>query len=543
MAIALGLAGCGGSSIDLERDGGTAGGGESTGGDTGGSGTQGAGGARSDGGASGSTSSGASGSTSSGGASGSTSSGGASGSTSSGGVSGSTSSGGVSGSTSSGGASGSTSSGGASGSTSSGGASGSSGDGGVSGSIDGGGESMSDAAAGGRSPCLDGGSTLPDASPDGATPADGSSADGATSTEGGLGSESVAYQIDAAHTGWQPKDLLRLPLHLRWSHDFGAAGISYPLVAMGLVFVTVANQSTYGTQLYALDERTGAVAWGPVALGGTYFWSSATYANGRVFAVNFDGVMSAYDAATGKQLWASQMTGQYSFSSAPTAFGGRVYVGGAGSGGTVYGVDASTGNIVWTAGVENGDDSSPAVSASGVYVSYACNNAYAFSPAQGTSFWSYSGSCEGGGGKTVALIDGRVYTRDSMGDLILDASKGTLVGSYGSAYIPAGANGFLYTVNDGKVAAAQEGGASPKWTFGDGSIATAPLVVGHHVVVGTSSGELDVLSAADGSVVSSVQIGAGISSPDEQNVSSPLTGLAAANDGLYVPAGTALYAY
>jgi outer membrane protein assembly factor BamB len=356
-------------------------------------------------------------------------------------------------------------------------------------------------------------------------------------------SEAVAYQIDAAHTGWQPNDVLTLPLRRRWSHDFGTSGISYPLVAMDRVFVTVENASGNGTQLFALNAETGAIAWGPVALSGSYNWSAATYADRKIFVINFDGLMTSYDGATGQQLWATQMNRQYAFSSAPTAFGGRVYVGGAGTGGTVFGVDASTGTIVWTRMVQNGDDSSPAVSAAGVYVSYVCNNAYAFRPTDGAPLWSHSGSCEGGGGKTVALIDGRVYTRDSMGDLILDAAKGTLLGSYASTFAPAGANGFLYTVNNGQLYAAKQGGASPSWSFGNGNVTTPPIVIGQYVVIGTSSGELDVISVADGSLVSSDQVGTAISAPDQQSVGSPLSGLAAANNGLYVPAGSVLYAY
>jgi len=307
--------------------------------------------------------------------------------------------------------------------------------------------------------------------------------------------------------------------------------------------VTVGNATSYGSELYGLDAETGAATWGPVELGGTYFWSNATYEGGRVFAINFDGLMIAVDAKTGVQIWASQMTGQYAFSSPPTAYEGRVYVGGAGSGGTVYAVDAATGTIEWQGSVENGDDSSPAVSASGVYVSYACNQAYGFGPRDGLPLWHHSGSCEGGGGKTVALIDGRVYTRDFDGNLLLDAKDGTLLGTFGSLLIPAGAGGNVYTIGDGKLTARGYAAATPSWTFGDGTLTTAPLVVGSHVVVGSSTGELDIVAVTDGTLESSDKLDSGIAGPDEQNVSSPLTGLAAAGNGLYVPAGTALVAY
>src|SRR5262249_11983446 len=82
------------------------------------------------------------------------------------------------------------------------------------------------------------------------------------------GSVAVAYQIDAAHTGAQLKANLRLPLARRWSRDLGSTGISYPLVANGRVFITV------DTQLFALDARDGALAWGPLELGGALSTSS-----------------------------------------------------------------------------------------------------------------------------------------------------------------------------------------------------------------------------------------------------------------------------
>lgn len=365
---------------------------------------------------------------------------------------------------------------------------------------------------------------------------------GAGGLDLGDGTEAVAYQINAAHSGWQVNSTVRLPLSQRWQHSFEGS-ISYPVVAGGRVFVTTRQATNYGTNLYALNAETGALSWGPVALGGTYFWSAIAYEAGRVFTINFDGRLSAFESTSGKQDWSVQLPDQYAFSSAPTASGGRVYVGGAGSGGTLYAVDETNGNVLWSASVENGDDSSPAVSASGVFVSYACNQAYGFNPVSGLRLWHYSGQCEGGGGKTVMLDNGTVYTRDFEGNLLLDAARGTSLGTYASHTIPAAANGTLYTTNDGVLSATGAGQSVPRWTFGDGTLTTAPIVVGQSVVVGASAGALSVLSAEDGSLLGQAQLGMGLSGPDEQNVSSPLTGLSAAEGKLFVPSGTELLAY
>src|ERR1051325_1856992 len=183
------------------------------------------------------------------------------------------------------------------------------------------------------------------------------------------GTGAVAYQIDPTHSGSR-SDSLTPPLTYQWSRDLGGP-ISYPLIADGKVFVTVSNQSTYGTRLYALDQRTGATVWGPIDITGKYNWSGLAYDNGRVFVVNCDGLLRAYDAASGAQLWAKQMPVQYSFSSSPTAMGGMLYLSGAGSGGTMYAVSQQDGAVRWTAGVDGGSGS-PAVSPSGVYTSYGC---------------------------------------------------------------------------------------------------------------------------------------------------------------------------
>src|SRR6266581_2626835 len=101
--------------------------------------------------------------------------------------------------------------------------------------------------------------------------------------------------------------------------------------------------------------------------------------------------LQAFSAKNGSQLWATQITSQYSFSSPPTALNGLVYIGAAGVGGTVYAFRESDGSQVWTQSVQNGDDSSPTVNGSGVYVSYACNQAYDFAPQNGNPIWHYQG--------------------------------------------------------------------------------------------------------------------------------------------------------
>jgi outer membrane protein assembly factor BamB len=82
------------------------------------------------------------------------------------------------------------------------------------------------------------------------------------------------------------------------------------------------------------------------------------------------------------------------------------------------------------------------------------------------------------------------------------------------------------------------------WSFqGDGSLDSAPLVVGGNVWVGSGSGMLYALDATTGATVWSTNVGSGITAPLEVSVSQPLTGLAAAGGALVVPASDTLVAY
>jgi outer membrane protein assembly factor BamB len=73
--------------------------------------------------------------------------------------------------------------------------------------------------------------------------------------------------------------------------------------------------------------------------------SALAYDGGDVFALNYDGVLTAFVAGTEHELWARQMPGQYAFTAPPTAYNGVVYVSGAGTGGTVYAVSEKSGAV------------------------------------------------------------------------------------------------------------------------------------------------------------------------------------------------------
>ena len=361
-------------------------------------------------------------------------------------------------------------------------------------------------------------------------------------------SQSVAYQMDYAHSGRVVfADPVSFPGSTAWSATLNGA-ISYPLIAGGRVFVTTSNPggAGNGSSLYALNKQTGNVIWGPIYISGYRPRSGLAYDNGKVFIIDPDGLLKAFNAATGTLLWSSQMPWQYSFSSPPTAINGIVYVAGAGSGGTLYAVDAANGDVLWTAGVANGDQSSPAVSSDGVFVTYP-EQAYKFDPLTGASLWHYSGGGSGGGGRTAAYANGRLYMRDwtnSLG-LIFNAQTGSVVGNFTATPIPAFSvsTGFFLDPA-GTVKGIDLNTNAVLWSFtGDGNLVSAPIVINDVVVIGSSSGNVYAVNANTGLQIWRGNTGSAISAPDEQNVSAPLTGLGAGEGYLVVPAGNVLTAW
>jgi outer membrane protein assembly factor BamB len=360
-------------------------------------------------------------------------------------------------------------------------------------------------------------------------------------------SSAVAYQLNALHDGRQiDPDFGGADQDVLWSKDLGGK-VAYPLIVGESIFVDVANSgpngaTVYGSTVSAYDKRSGALLWGPVALGGTYNFSAIAYDRGRVFALNYDGKLHALDAATGEEIWSVQMPAQRSFTSPPTAIDGVVYLGGAGSGGTVFAIDEAAGDVLWTASVANGDHSSPAVDSTGVYVSYACEQTYSFTTA-GVQRWRHSTSCSGGGGRTPVLHDGQVYVRDnSMTPAVLAESDGTQLSTFTSVPAPAFDDETMVGVSSGTLRSYDPATNEVRWSQaapGDATYVTAPIIVNGYVVEGDSKGGVHLFDADSGADAWSGSAGTSIAAPDEQNAWG-LTGLAEAQGVLAVPAGNTL---
>ena len=340
--------------------------------------------------------------------------------------------------------------------------------------------------------------------------------------------QAVTYQIDAAHTGSQ-FDTLSPPLIQRWSRNLGSF-TSYPLIAGGKVFVTA------GTLLYALDAATGATVWGPIDLGTS---PSIAYESGRVFGVNREGLLRAFDAANGNQMWTQQLAGQ-SFTSPPTPLAGTLYVNGFP---TLYAVSTQDGSVKWSKLDVGGEHSSPPVTTTGLYLSYVCN-AFGLSPSTGNTLWQLPTNCFGLGGRTPAYYNGRVYIRNhQFGNLALDAGTGTPVAEITAIPPPAfhGSTGFFFNVPNLQARDLSTGAL--KWSFsGDGTLTTPPIVVNGHVYIGSLSGKLYAINESTGANVWTGNVGAPVFGADEHNAV-PLVGLGAGEGLIVVPASESVVAF
>jgi outer membrane protein assembly factor BamB len=313
-----------------------------------------------------------------------------------------------------------------------------------------------------------------------------------------------------------------------------------------MVFITTATTGGVDT-LMALDEHTGMTVWS-VNVSSTYhyFFANAAYDSGKIFVVNFDGLMKAFDASSGTVIWSVNLPNQYAFSSPPTATNGIVFVGGAGSGGTIYAVNQTNGAVLWTMEVANGDSSSPAVILGRVFVSYSCPQTYAFGTVSGQLLWHRSSCCSGGGGATPVMHAAQLYVRASYctqaNGLVLNANTGSLIRGFNSDRPPAFVGNLALFFYNGALRGVNAQTGDLLWSFaGDGGLTSAPLVVNQTIYIGSDSGTLYGLNTS-GQQIWSTSVGAAIPDPHEMG-GNLVTGLGAGDRLLVVPTESTLICY
>lgn len=344
----------------------------------------------------------------------------------------------------------------------------------------------------------------------------------------------TAYQINVAHTGAQTGAALGMPLAQKWVVDLHAP-LAYPVIADGLVFAAA------GPWLYALDQIDGSLVWGPKLVGEGEGTASATYENGRVYAVSSSGMVAAFDASTGARAWTNEVGG---FPAPPIAADGVVYVGGPAH---IEAFEQDTGAVRWSR-LFGGGGSTPALDGASLFVGQSCDEVHAFDAALGSLLWEGSGSCNGIGGAMAVAFQGRVYARDRDTHDVFDATNGTELGTLQTSQPPVfDSTGRMFLVTTVEPGIADELSAfdanedEPAWTFRARTL-SAPVTAGGHVYVVSKPSELYVLDAATGRPVDGTTLPASYAEPSPLEALAPAS-LAIGEGMLVVPAGSQLVAY
>ena len=152
-------------------------------------------------------------------------------------------------------------------------------------------------------------------------------------------------------------------LKVAWLHQAGDITnglLSTPLVENGVMYYIAPNNN-----VFALDATNGKTIWhyqpklNPIANESFYAFQSRNITLGKdyVYVGTLDGRVVAVDKKTGNEVWSTQLTDLKTcygclFSSTPV-LAGNVLIGGTTGGdqpiaGRIFGVDATTGKLLWT---------------------------------------------------------------------------------------------------------------------------------------------------------------------------------------------------
>ena len=268
-----------------------------------------------------------------------------------------------------------------------------------------------------------------------------------------------------------------------------------------------------------------ARAWSSsIGAGGGYrqkITAHPVIAAGRVYAMDSDGMVSGFDAASGRNLWRTDTQGEDDRS---TNVGGGIAV----EGDTVFaatgraemlGLDAASGSIKWRQKLPAAARSAPTVAEGRLFLATLDNQVLGLSVADGKKLWSYQAQapdttvlglpapayadgilvCGFGSGDVLALraANGSVVWGESLASARGRTSVSDLSSVRGMAVI---SNGRVYAIGLGRLMLAIDLRSGRRlWEREVGSTET-PWLAGDWLFIMSSEAQLAAISAADGSV-------------------------------------------
>jgi len=279
-----------------------------------------------------------------------------------------------------------------------------------------------------------------------------------------------------------------------WSFEAGTVSAA-PELAGDVVCL-----STTDGHFYARRAANGAPAWDVATDAPAYYRRNWTVDGGSVILATVTAPPQAHDAATG----AKGVTFRTSqpFAVALKAAGGVLYA--LDASGILYAFQAATGTEIWHNPLLSGDDragTSLAIDGGSVYLGTISGTLYAIEARTGRILWRYH---PGSGIETdLAVADGVVYVKDNNGTLhaVRAATRkpvwklvGNVTGPYGLTL----AGGRLYYTTDLAVQALNAKTGTPVWSFpapGDAPLLSTPAVASGLVFVGCHDDALYAIQA------------------------------------------------
>lgn len=301
-----------------------------------------------------------------------------------------------------------------------------------------------------------------------------------------------------------------------------AHSLSYLAVAAGLVLSACSGpvKKLEPDPLRSIESlQSASVLWSAKAGAGSdrsVVRFAPFVAEDTVFAVNAKGEVSAYDRATGKQIWETGLGSQITAGIS----GDDQYLYAGSGNGVVYCLNQIDGSLVWKTTVSSEVIAAPSAGADYVVVRSIDGKVYGLSKADGQRRWLYTYSVPAlslhGNGRPLVVPDGVLVGLDNGRLVALRAQDGktfwesTLAGGGGRSEIdklsdldadPVVFESSIYAVNyQGVAARISPADGSALWTSNVSS--SAGLAVDANMVVVTD--EVDTVwafSSVDGSVL------------------------------------------
>jgi outer membrane protein assembly factor BamB len=310
------------------------------------------------------------------------------------------------------------------------------------------------------------------------------------------------YQADAAHSGYVALSLTPAKFRLKWQKQLSSLPLSPVTVGRGKVFVSSIGYFN-AQSLYALAVTTGETSWSHEYTG-IFTITPPSYGGGKVYmqTVNHssDTYLRAFDAVTGTQVFQAAHPAQWERYYAPTVYGTSVYANGGYYGG-MLGFSGKTGAPLWSLGLTQYDQWTPAVDAKYVYTYV--GNQYSVTaglsivdrlsgqlvskiedPSFSWSGWSMNQApALGGRHDAYAINNGRLLKFDTTALQLVWQKAGSYSGQV------AVANGVVYAYASGSLQAINQGTGKVLWSWAPpaGTLSSNIVLTDTHAFVGTDT--------------------------------------------------------